>query len=170
MKKFTMPIAMAIIAVISVAVIAMGVTSKTPVTLKVLRIDEVSYNVKGGDTIKLPTGTESVYVDARPTDPKAEVVVEGDKGFKEGNNTLTITVIGSDKKSSAVYKLTLIQPKLEGWCQTNADLIKQIETAYQDEIIYMMPGYAELDKYASDIRAHEDCFSGPLVKEIQDNY
>ncbi|MFM8926979.1 MAG: hypothetical protein ACKOFA_02105, partial [Rhodoluna sp.] len=138
--------------------------------LKVLRIDEVAYTLTGGDTIKLPTGTESVYVDARPTDPKATVTITGDKGFKEGNNTLTIEVVGSDKKSSATYKLTLVQPKLEGWCQTNADLIKQVETAYQDELIYMMPGYAELDKYAGDIRAHQDCFSAALVKEIDTNY
>jgi len=169
-KKLILPIMMAVVAVLSVGVIAMGVTSKTPVTLKVLRIDDVAYSVKGGDTIKLPTGTESVYVDARPTDPEATVTITGDKGFKEGKNILSIEVTGSDKKSSAVYKLTLIQPKLEGWCQLNADLIKQVETAYQDELIYMMPGYAELDKYAADIRAHEDCFSDPLVKEIQTNY
>jgi hypothetical protein len=169
-KKLVLPIAMAIVAVLSVAVIAAGVTSKTPVTLKSLRIDEVAYNVAGGDTIKLPTGTEFVYVDAKPTDPKATVEITGDKGFKEGENTLTIKVTGSDGKSSAVYTLTLIQPKLEGWCQTNADLIKQIETAYADEVIYMMPGYAELDKYAADIKAHKDCFSAALLKEIETNY
>lgn len=169
-KKFILPGIMAVAGVAAVLVIALSLMSKTPVTLKMLRVDDVAYNVKGGDTVNLATGVESVYVDARPTDGAAIVKVTGDKGFKDGKNTLTITVTGSDGKSSATYTMTLIKPKLEGWCALNADKIKQIETDYADELIYGLPGYADLASKATEIKAHLSCFSDPLQKEITTNY
>jgi len=169
-KKLIMPITMAVAGMLAIAVIVINVTAVAPVTLKMLRIDDVAYNLNGGDTIKLATGVESVYVDARPTDGNAVVEITGDKNFKEGNNTLNIKVTGSDGKSSKTYTMTLIMPKLSGWCQTNAQLIKQVETAWADEQIYQMPGYAELGTYASQIREHSDCFSTSLVDEVKKNY
>ncbi len=170
MKKLVLPIIMAVVGALSVVVIALSVVSTTPVTLKSLRIDEKAYNVNGGDTIKLATGVESVYVDARPTDGKALVEVTGATGLKEGDNELLIKVTGSDGKTSATYKLTLVMPKLSGWCLENADKIKEIETAYADEVLYQMPGYAELETKAAEIKANLTCFSDALQKEITDNY
>jgi len=169
-KKLTMPITMAVAGLLAIAIIVVNVTAVAPVTLKMLRVDDVAYSLNGGDTIKLATGVESVYVDARPTDGKAVVEVTGDKNFKEGNNTLKIKVTGSDGKSSKTYTMTLIMPKLSGWCQANAQLIKTIETNWADEQIYQMPGYADLGTYASQIRANMECFSTSLQNEIKKNY
>ncbi|NBR54526.1 MAG: hypothetical protein EBT82_00880 [Micrococcales bacterium] len=170
MKKFIMPITMAVAGILAVAVIFINVTAVAPVTLKLLRVDDVAYNLNGGDTIKLATGVESVYVDARPTDGNAVVEIKGDKNFKEGKNTLSIKVTGSDGKSNKTYTMTLIMPKLSGWCESNAQLIKTIETNWSDEQIYGIPGYAELGTYASQIRSHTDCFSTSLVSEVNKNY
>ena len=170
MKKLVLPIFMAVMGAVAVVVIALNVVATTPVTLKMLRVDDVNYNVEGGDTIQLPTGVEFVRVDARATDGKAVVEVTGDTGLVPGDNTLSIKVTGSDGKTSKVYKLTLVMPKLSGWCLENADLIKTIETNWADEQIYEMPGYADLGSYSSDIKAHKDCFSPSLVTEVETNY
>ena len=173
MKKLILPSVMAVMAALSIAVIVLSLSAKTPVTLKMLRIDDVDYDLNGGDTITLATGVESVYVDARPTDGAAIVEITGDgkdKPLVEGDNTLVIKVTGSDNKSSAEYKMTLVKPKLEGWCLENAEKIKQIETDWSDEQIYQMPGYADLASKAGDIKAHLTCFSDSLQKEITTNY
>ena len=172
-KKLILPSVMAVMAALSIVVIVLSLSTKTPVTLKMLRIDDVDYNLNGGDTITLATGVEQVYVDARPTDGAAVVEITGDgkdKPLVEGNNTLTIKVTGSDGKSDKTYTLTLVKPKLEGWCLENADVIKQIETDWTDEQIYEMPGYADLASKAGDIKAHLTCFSDSLQKEITTNY
>lgn len=165
-----MPITMGVAGLLAIAVIVINVTAVAPVTLKMLRIDDVAYSLTGGDTIKLATGVESVYVDARPTDGNAVVEIKGDKNFKEGDNTLSIKVTGSDGKSSKTYTMILVMPKLSGWCQENSQLIKTVETNWADEQIYEMPGYADLGTYASQIRAHSDCFSTSLVDEVKKNY
>lgn len=177
LKKLILPSIMAVLAVISIAVIAVSVSAKTPVTLKMLRIDTglepKDYNLAGGDTITLATGVDYVNVDARPTDGAAIVKITGDgktTPLVQGKNTLSIKVFGSDGKSSAEYKLYLIVPKLEGWCLANADLIKTIEQNWTDEQIYQMPGYADLGSYAADIKAHMSCFTDSLQKEITKNY
>jgi hypothetical protein len=111
-----------------------------------------------------------VNVDARPTDGKAVIEVTGNTEFKEGENTLSVKVTGSDGKTFKVYTWTLISPKLAGWCQDNTELIKTIETNWADEQIYEMPGYAELGTNAADIKAHNECFSTSLIEEINKNY
>lgn len=163
-----MPIIMVVIGLLSATIIVSNVNASTPVTLKTLRVDDEVY--KGGETIKLPTGKEFVVVDATPTDEKAVIEVTGENNFVEGENTLTIKVTGSDGKNFKVYTLTLIKPKLEGWCQANAEMIATVETNYQDELLYEMPGYAELGTYAADIKAHPDCFTDALVTEVKTNY
>ena len=55
MKKLIMPITMAVAGMLAIAVIVINVTAVAPVTLKMLRIDDVAYNLNGGDTIKLAT-------------------------------------------------------------------------------------------------------------------
>ena len=136
MKKPILPIFIAAFGVLAVVVIVMNLAAKAPTTLKMLRIDDVSYlsQLDKGVKIQLATGVESVYVDARPTDDNAVVEVTGDKNFKDGNNTLTIKVTGSNGKSSSKYTVTLVKPKLEGWCALNADLIKQIETDWAENV------------------------------------
>jgi hypothetical protein len=169
-KKLALPILMAVMGSVAVVVIALNVVATAPVTLKMLRVDDVSYSLEGGDTIQLPTGVEFVRVDARPTDGKAVVKVTGDSGLKPGDNTLSIKVTGSDGKTYKVYTLTLVMPKLSGWCLANAELIETIETNWADEQLYEMPGYAELGNYSADIKAHKDCFSPSLVTEVEKNY
>ena len=170
MKKLVLPIFMATIGALSIALIVSNVIATSPVTLKMMRIDDVAYSVTGGETIKLTIGTQQVNVDARPTDGRAVVEVTGNTNFQEGDNTLAVKVTGSDGKSFKVYTWTLVSPKLSGWCEANTELIKTIETNWTDEQIYEMPGYAELGTYAADIKAHNECFSSSLIEEINKNY
>lgn len=170
MKKLVLPIIMGVVGALSLALIVTNVLTASPVTLKMMRIDNTDYSLTGGETISLTVGTQQVLVDARPTDGKAVVEITGDSGFKEGNNTLSVKVTGSDGKSSKVYTWTLVSPKLSGWCSENTDLIKTVETNWADEQIYEMPGYAELGTYAADVKAHKDCFSASLVAEVEKNY
>ena len=168
MKKLIMPITMAIVGMLAISLMVTNFNSHTPTTLKMLRVDDVDY--KTGATIQLSTGAESVVVDARPNDPKAVVEVVGDSNFEVGENLLEIKVTGSDNKTTQVYKITLIKPELSGWCESNAELILTIETNWEDEQIYEMPGYAELGTYATDIKANSSCFSPSLVEEVNKNY
>ena len=170
MKKLVLPIFMAAVGALAISLIVSNVLATSPTTLKVMRIDDVSYSVTGGETIKLTIGTQAVNVDARPTDGKAVIEVTGNTEFKEGENTLSVKVTGSDGKTFKVYTWTLISPKLAGWCQDNTELIKTIETNWADEQIYEMPGYAELGTNAADIKAHNECFSTSLIEEINKNY
>ena len=170
MKKLVLPIFMAAVGALAISLIVSNVLATSPTTLKVMRIDDVSYSVTGGETIKLTIGTQAVIVDARPTDGKAVIKVTGNTEFKEGENTLSVKVTGSDGKTFKVYTWTLISPKLAGWCQDNTELIKTIETNWADEQIYEMPGYAELGTNAADIKAHNECFSTSLIEEINKNY
>jgi hypothetical protein len=169
-KKLVLPILMAAVGALAFALVVSNVLATSPVTLKVMRIDDIGYSVTGGETIKLTIGTQAVMVDARPTDGKAVVEVTGDSNFEEGDNTLSVKVTGSDGKTFKVYTWTLVSPKLAGWCQDNTELIKTIETNWADEQIYEMPGYAELGKNAADIKAHNECFSTSLIEEINKNY
>jgi hypothetical protein len=161
---------MAAVGALAISLIVSNVLATSPTTLKVMRIDDVSYSVTGGETINLTIGTQAVIVDARPTDGKAVIEVTGNTEFKEGENTLYVKVTGSDGKTFKVYTWTLISPKLAGWCQDNTELIKTIETNWADEQIYEMPGYAELGTNAADIKAHNECFSTSLIEEINKNY
>ena len=170
MKKLVLPIFMAAVGALAISLIVSNVLATSPTTLKVMRIDDVSYSVTGGETIKLTIGTQAVIVDARPTDGKAVIEVTGNTEFKEGENTLSVKVTGSDGKTFKVYTWTLISPKLAGWCQDNTELIKTIETNWADEQTYEMPGYAELGTNAADIKAHNECFSTSLIEEINKNY
>ena len=163
-----MPITMAIVGILAVSLIYVNVNSTTTTALKMLRVDDVDY--KSGAVIDLPTGAESVVVDARPVDPKAVIEVAGDSGFEVGANTLEIKVTGSDNKTFQIYTITLNKPELAGWCEVNAELIGAIETAWGDEQIYGMPGYAELGTYAADIKANPSCFTPSLVEEVNTNY
>jgi hypothetical protein len=169
-KKLVLPIFMAAVGALAISLIVSNVLATSPTTLKVMRIDDVSYSVTGGETIKLTIGTQAVIVDARPTDGKAVIEVTGNTEFKEGENTLSVKVTGSDGKTFKVYTWTLISPKLAGWCQDNTELIKTIETNWADEQTYEMPGYAELGTNAADIKAHNECFSTSLIEEINKNY
>jgi len=169
-KKLVLPIFMAAVGALAISLIVSNVLATSPTTLKVMRIDDVSYSVTGGETIKLTIGTQAVIVDARPTDGKAVIEVTGNTEFKEGENTLYVKVTGSDGKTFKVYTWTLISPKLAGWCQDNTELIKTIETNWADEQIYEIPGYAELGTNAADIKAHNECFSTSLIEEINKNY
>lgn len=170
MKKLVLPIFMAAVGALAISLIVSNVLATSPTTLKLMRIDDVSYSVTGGETIKLTIGTQAVIVDARPTDGKAVIKVTGNTEFKEGENTLSVKVTGSDGKTFKVYTWTLISPKLAGWCQDNTELIKTIETNWADEQIYEIPGYAELGTNAADIKAHNECFSTSLIEEINKNY
>ena len=170
MKKLVLPIFMAAVGALAISLIVSNVLATSPTTLKLMRIDDVSYSVTGGETIKLTIGTQAVIVDARPTDGRAVIKVTGNTEFKEGENTLSVKVTGSDGKTFKVYTWTLISPKLAGWCQDNTELIKTIETNWADEQIYEMPGYAELGTNAADIKAHNECFSTSLIEEINKNY
>lgn len=169
LKKLVFPIFMAVVGVLAVFVVVSNVMATTPVTLKTLRINDI--DIKVGSTYTLPTGTESVVVDAKPTDGAATVEVTGDSGFKEGDNTLSIKVTGSDNKTFKVWTVTLVQPKLEGWCLANTEKIKLYNDDYDTADIYGMIELAYLDDgRLPEIQAHLTCFSDGLQKYIKENY
>jgi hypothetical protein len=118
-KKFVFPGIMAFAGIFAIFIVFTNVTSSTSTSLSAIRVgDGTTFtDVKAGDTYELPTGTIELTVEATPVDPLAEVSVTGNTDFKPGNNTLTITVKGSDGKSSTDHTLTLVKPKLAGWCE-----------------------------------------------------
>lgn len=169
MKKLVGPIVMLLAGVLGVSMVTASYLSTTPITIKTLRIDDIDR--KPGDEITLATGVDQVLVYVRLDDENASYKVSGDSGFKEGKNTLSIEVTGADNKSSKVYNLTLIKPKLEGWCALNADKIKLWNEDYELADIYMMPELANLeDGRLPIIQANLSCFSDLLQNYIKENY
>jgi len=168
-KKLVGPIVMLLAGVLGVTLVTASYLSTTPITIKSLRIDDIDR--KPGDEITLATGVDQVLVFVRLDDEKASYKISGDRGFKVGKNTLSIEVTGADNKSSKVYELTLIKPKLEGWCALNADKIKLWNEDYELADIYMMPELANLeDGRLPIIQANLSCFSELLQNYIKENY
>lgn len=169
MKKLVAPIVMLLAGVLGVTLVTASYFSTTPVTIKTLRIDDVDR--KPGDVITLSTGIDRVLVMVKLDDPNANYEISGDSGFKEGKNTLSIKVTGADNKSTKNYTLTLIRPKLEGWCALNADKIKLWNEDYELADIYMMPELANLeDGRLPIIQENLSCFSELLQNYINENY
>lgn len=171
MKKFIFPGIMALAGVLAMLVVFTNVSATTSTKLASIRVgDGTTFtDVKAGDTYELPTGTVTLTVQAEPVDPNAEVTVEGDTGFKPGNNTLTITVKGSDGKSSSKYTLTLVQPELSGWCEANADKVKLYNDDYELADIYQDISLAYLDERLPEIKANLSCFSQLLQDYVKAN-
>jgi hypothetical protein len=170
MKKLGMPIFMAAVGIFAVVAVALSLGASAPVTLKSITLSDQSaiwvQPVKVGDKITIPTGMAKVYVKAVATDPAAKVTVVGDTDFKDGNNTLAITVTGSDHKSSKTYNVTLVQVKLVGWCVPNKAKVSatndnyELADIYQDySLIFIEPGATE-----AEVRANLECFSANLQK------
>lgn len=169
MKKLVAPIVMLLAGVLGVTLVTASYLSTTPITIRTLRIDDIDR--KPGDEITLATGVDQVLVMVKLDDPNASYEITGDKGFKEGKNTLAIKVTGADNKSSKTYEITLIRPKLEGWCALNADKIKLWNEDYELADIYMMPELANLeDGRLPIIQENLSCFSDLLQNYIKENY
>jgi len=82
---------------------------------------------------------------------------------------LTITVKGSDGKSSSDYTLTLVKPKLAGWCDENAEKIKLYNDDYELADIYQDISLAYLDERLPEIKANLSCFSQLLQDYVNAN-
>ena len=160
-KKLFAPIFMAVVGLLAAGVIYTNVSATTPTTLKSIRVgDGTTFTVvKPGDTYALPTGTLELIVQAKPTDPNAVVDVTGTKDFVVGDNDLVIKVTASDGKTSSTYKLTLVQKKLSGWCEANADKVKLYNDDYELADIYQDITIAYLDERLPEIKANVGCFS-----------
>ena len=171
MKKFIFPGIMAFAGVFAMFIVFTNVTASTSTELKSIRVgDGTTFtDVVAGDTYELPTGTIELTVQALPVDPAAEVSVEGNKDFKVGENTLTITVKGSDGKTTTPYTLTLIQPELAGWCEENADKIKLYNDDFELADIYQDISLAYLDERLPEIKENLSCFSDLLQEYVNAN-
>ena len=171
MKKFVFPGIMAFAGIFAIFIVFTNVTSSTSTSLSAIRVgDGTTFtDVKAGDTYELPTGTIELTVEATPVDPLAEVSVTGNTDFKPGNNTLTITVKGSDGKSSTDHTLTLVKPKLAGWCDENAEKIKLYNDDYELADIYQDISLAYLDERLPEIKANLSCFSQLLQDYVNAN-
>jgi len=173
LKKLRMPIVMAVVGVAALVFVSLNMFATAPTTIKSITLSDqggiwLKEGVKANDKITLPTGLALVVVKVATTDPKAVVTTTGETGFKDGDNILDIKVTGSDAKSSTHYKITLVQPKLAGWCQTNKAKIAatndnyELADIYQDySLIYIEPGATE-----AEVRANITCFSENLQKYI----
>jgi hypothetical protein len=168
-KKLVFPIIMALVGVMAVFVVFTNVSATTSTALTSIRVgDGTTFtDVKAGDTYKLPTGTVELTVQAEPVDPAAEVSVTGNTDFKPGNNTLTIVVKGSDGKTSSSYTLTLVQEKLSGWCEANAEKIKLYNDDYELADIYQDISLAYLDERLPEIKENLSCFSDLLQDYVK---
>lgn len=171
MKKFVFPGIMALAGVLAMFVVFTNVSSNTSTALASIRVGDGTtfVDVKPGDTYELPTGTVTLTVQATPVDPAAEVTVTGDTGFKPGNNTLLISVKGSDGKSTQEYKVTLVQAKLSGWCEENAEKIKLYNDDFELADIYQDMSLAYLDERLPEIKANLSCFSQLLQDYVKNN-
>lgn len=170
MKK-VLPGIMALAGIFAVLIVFTNVNSNTSTQLTSIRVgDGTTFtDVVAGDTYELPTGTIELTVQARPVDPNAEVSVAGNKDFKPGENTLTITVKASDGKSTSKYNLTLIQPELSGWCEENAEKIKLYNDDYELADIYQDITLAYLDERLPEIKENLSCFSELLQDYVNAN-
>jgi hypothetical protein len=170
-KKFVFPGIMALAGVLAMFVVFTNVTANTSTALAGIRVgDGTTFtDVAAGDTYELPTGTIELTVQATPVDPNAEVSVIGNTDFKPGNNTLTITVKGSDGKSSSDYTLTLVKPELAGWCDENADKIKLYNDDFELADIYQDMSLAYLDERLPEIKENLSCFSQLLQDYVNAN-
>ena len=171
MKKFVFPGIMALAGVLAMFVVFTNVTANTSTALAGIRVgDGTTFtDVAAGDTYELPTGTIELTVQATPVDPNAEVSVVGNTDFKPGNNTLTITVKGSDGKSSSDYTLTLVKPELAGWCDENAEKIKLYNDDFELADIYQDMSLAYLDERLPEIKENLSCFSQLLPDYVNAN-
>lgn len=162
---------MALAGIFAVLIVFTNVNSNTSTQLTSIRVgDGTTFtDVVAGDTYELPTGTIELTVQARPVDPNAEVSVAGNKDFKPGENTLTITVKASDGKSTSKYNLTLIQPELSGWCEENAEKIKLYNDDYELADIYQDITLAYLDERLPEIKENLSCFSELLQDYVNAN-
>jgi hypothetical protein len=170
-KKFVFPGIMALGGVLAIFVVFTNVTANTSTALAGIRVgDGTTFtDVAAGDTYELPTGTIELTVQATPVDPNAEVSVIGNTDFKPGNNILTITVKGSDGKSSSDYTLTLVKPELAGWCDENADKIKLYNDDFELADIYQDMSLAYLDERLPEIKENLSCFSQLLQDYVNAN-
>ena len=161
MKKFVFPGIMAVAGVLAIFIVFTNVSANTSTKLTSIRVgDGTTFtDVVAGDTYELPTGTVELTVEALPEDPDAEVSIEGTSGFVPGDNTLTITVKGSDGKSTETYTITLVQPELSGWCEENAEKIKLYNDDFELADIYQDMSLAYLDERLPEIEANLSCFS-----------
>ena len=171
MKKFVFPGIMALAGVLALVVVFTNVSSNTSTALSSIRVgDGTTFtDVKAGDTYELPTGTIELTVQTTTVDPLAEVSIVGNTDFKPGNNTLTITVKGSDGKSSSDYTLTLVKPALAGWCDENAEKIKLYNDDFELADIYQDMSLAYLDERLPEIKANLSCFSQLLQDYVNAN-
>lgn len=162
---------MALAGVLAMFVVFTNVTANTSTALAGIRVgDGTTFtDVAAGDTFELPTGTIELTVQATPVDPNAEVSVTGNTDFKPGNNTLTITVKGSDGKSSSDYTLTLVKPELAGWCDENAEKIKLYNDDFELADIYQDMSLAYLDERLPEIKENLSCFSQLLQDYVNAN-
>ncbi|NDE88490.1 MAG: hypothetical protein EB055_00700 [Micrococcales bacterium] len=60
-----------------------------------------------GDTLDIPSNTQTVEVVVFTNDPDATYIVDGDTGLSVGENTLTIIVTAADGETSQEYVVTL---------------------------------------------------------------
>ena len=162
---------MALAGVLAIFAVFTNVTANTSTALAGIRVgDGTTFtDVAAGDTYELPTGTIELTVQATPVDPNAEVSVIGNTDFKPGNNTLTITVKGSDGKSSSDYTLTLVKPELAGWCDENAEKIKLYNDDFELAEIYQDMSLAYLDERLPEIKENLSCFSQLLQDYVNAN-
>jgi hypothetical protein len=170
-KKLVFPIIMAIAGVLATFVVFTNLNTSTSVEIASLRVgDGTTFaEVMPGDTYQLPTGTLEVTVEVETVDPEAEVTLEGTKDFVPGDNTLSITVKGSDGKTTEVYTVTLVQPELSGWCEENAEKIKLYNDDYELADIYQDISLAYLDERLPEIKANLSCFSQLLQDYVNAN-
>jgi hypothetical protein len=173
-KKLILPVVMVLAGLLAIGVVTQNYFSKSPTTIKELTVtyqEGVTGEAhKPGDTITLPTGINQVFLKLKLTDESASYTVTGDKDFVDGKNTLKIKVDGADGKSSRLYELFLIKPKLSGWCEQNAETIKLYNDDYELADIYQDISLAYLDERLPVIQANLSCFSDILQKYINENY
>jgi hypothetical protein len=173
-KKLIFPIVMAIVGILAIGVVAQNYVSKSSTAIKSLTVtytEGVTGEAhKPGDTITLPTGINQVFLKLKLDDENASYTIKGDKDFVAGNNTLTINVEGADGKSNKDYTLTLIKPKLSGWCEENAETVRLYNDDYDSADIYGDISLAYLDERLPVIQANLSCFSDGLQKYINEHY
>jgi hypothetical protein len=170
-KKFVFPGIMAVAGVLAIFAIFTNVNNTTSTELASLRIgDGTNFTeVKDGDTYELPTGTIELFVEPKTVDPDAEVTVEGNKDFVAGDNFLKVIVKGSDGKTTSTYTVTLVKPKLAGWCEENAEKIKLYNDDFELADIYQDMSLAYLDERLPEIEANLSCFSQLLQDYVAAN-
>ena len=148
------------------------------VDLDSLSIDEAELNPGFDSTInkynlEVDSSVNQLTIHAVPKDPKAQVIITGNKNLLRGENIVNVVVLSADKSASKTYKLTVnkladINGFLNSITVTSGDINYDLTPIYDKEINnYVVYVPASVTKVTLDAEAES---STAIITGLGDEY